>query len=168
MANEWGMLKAMDTVCGQEGICKFTVKNRDGSSKIYDGFFVRNIDASIDMSSEDFYALGRRGAQHKPTGWSGSGSMTIYYTTSIFTELAIKYVKEGIPLYFDILIQNDDPASSIGTQTVILKDCLMGNVNLAKLDVDTTILDSTVDFVFDGIELVDSFEEPDTYNFINR
>ena len=120
------------------------------------------------MQSEEFYALGKRGAQHKPAGWSGSGNMTIYYTTSVFREMVVDYIKNGTPLYFDILIENEDPASSIGNQTIIFKDCLLSNISLAKLDVDTTILDENVDFSFDDVELVSSFDEPQRLNYITR
>ena len=38
--------------------------------------------------------LGKRGVQHKGTGWSGAGSMTIYYVTSIFRKMATEICKD--------------------------------------------------------------------------
>ena len=53
---------------------------------------------------------------------------------------------------------NDDESSSFGRQTVVLKNCNLNSVVLAKLDVNAENLDETVEFTFDGAELLDRFE----------
>ena len=86
--------------------------------------------------------------------------MTIYYITSIFRRLAKEYAKTGKDTYFDITIENDDPTSSVGKQTVVLYKCNLDSTILAKLDVDNTELDEDIDFTFEDFDILDSFGNP--------
>lgn len=153
-------LKAGDTVSGQEAVAKMTVKNADGTSSIEDMFFAKNLEANCEINKTTLKTLGKRGEQHKPNGWTGSGSMSIYYVTSLFRRMAIQYIKTGVPVYFDIMVTNNDPASSVGKQTTVLKNCTMDSVVLAKFDVESDVLDEDIDFTFDDAEILDSFTAP--------
>lgn len=153
-------LKAGDTISGQEAVAKMTIKNADGTSTIEDMFFGKNLEATCEIEKTDVKTLGKRGAQHKPSGWSGSGRMTVYYVTSLFRKMALRYIKTGIPVYFDIMVTNNDPASSVGPQTVVLKNCSLDSVILTKFDVDSEVLDEDVDFTFDDVDMLDSFVTP--------
>ena len=84
--------------------------------------------------------------------------MPIYYVTSLFRELMLRYIRTGKDTYFDLVVVNDDESSSFGRQTVVLKNCNLNSVVLAKLDVNAENLDETVEFTFDGAELLDRFE----------
>jgi hypothetical protein len=153
-------LKAGDTISGQEAVAKMTIKNADGTSTIEDMFFGKNLEATCEIEKTDVKTLGKRGTQHKPSGWSGSGRMTVYYVTSLFRKMALRYIKTGIPVYFDIMVTNNDPASSVGPQTVVLKNCSLDSVILTKFDVDSEVLDEDVDFTFDDVDMLDSFVTP--------
>ena len=153
-------LKAGDTISGQEAVAKMTIKNADGTSTIEDMFFGKNLEATCEIEKTDVKTLGKRGAQHKPSGWSGSGRMTVYYVTSLFRKMALQYIKTGIPVYFDIMVTNNDPASSVGPQTVVLKNCSLDSVILTKFDVDSEVMDEDVDFTFDDVDMLDSFVTP--------
>lgn len=153
-------LKAGDTISGQEAVAKMTIKNADGTSSIEDMFFGKNLEATCDIEKTDVKTLGKRGAQHKPSGWSGSGSMTVYYVTSLFRKMALQYIKTGVPVYFDIMVTNNDPASSVGPQTTVLKNCSLDSVILAKFDVESEIMDEDLDFTFDDADMLDSFVAP--------
>lgn len=153
-------LKAGDTISGQEATAKMTIKNSDGTTTVENLFFAKNLEATCEINKTAVKTLGKRGEQHKPTGWTGSGSMTIYYATSLFRKMAIKYMKKGIPTYFDLTITNKDPGSSIGKQTTVLKNCLLDSIVLAKFDVDAEVLEEDVDFTFDGAELSKKFSKP--------
>ena len=83
--------------------------------------------------------------------------MSIYYVTSLFRELMLQYIRTGKDVYFDLVVVNDDGNSSFGRQTVALRNCNLNSVVLAKLDVNADNLDETVEFTFDGAELLDSF-----------
>lgn len=128
---------------------------------VEDLFMVKNLEATADMEKTDVYTLGKRGAQHKPNGWSGSGSMTVYYVTSLFRKMVIQYIKTGVPVYFDVTVTNEDPGSSVGLQTVVLKNCSLDSAIIAKLDVESEVLDEDVDFTFDDVDLLDSFAAPE-------
>ena len=153
-------LKAGDTISGQEAVAKMTIKNPDGTTSIEDMFFGKDLEATCEIEKTDVRTLGKRGAQHKPSGWTGSGSMTIYYVTSLFRKMALQYIKTGVPVYFDIMVTNNDPASSVGPQTIVLKNCSLDSVIFAKFDVDSEVMDETVDFTFDDADILDSFAAP--------
>ena len=155
-----GYLKAGDTISGQEAVAKMTIKNPDGTSTIEDMFFAKTLEGNCEINKTAVKTLGKRGEQHKPTGWTGSGSMTIYYVTSLFRTMAINYIKRGIPMYFDIMTTNNDPASSVGPQTTVLKNCSLDSVTLAKFDVDSEILEEDVEFTFDDADILDEFGAP--------
>lgn len=123
-------------------------------------FWGKNLEATAEIQKTDVYTLGKRGAQHKPNGWSGSGSLTIYYVTSLFRRMAIQYIKTGRPVYFDMTVTNEDPGSTIGPQTTVLKNCTLDSVILAKFDVESEVLDETVDFTFDDVDILDEFQTP--------
>ena len=129
--------------------------------RVEDLFMIKNLEATAEIEKTDVNTLGKRGAQHKPNGWSGSGSMTVYYVTSMFRKMAVHYIKTGKPVYFDITVMNDDPGSSIGLQTVVLKNCSIDSSIVAKLDVESEVLDEDLDFTFDDVDILDSFEAPE-------
>lgn len=153
-------LKAGDTISGQEAVATMLVHNADGSNTVENMFWGKNLEATAEIEKTDVYTLGKRGAQHKPNGWSGSGSLTIYYVTSLFRRMAIQYIKTGRPVYFDMTVTNEDPGSTIGPQTTILKNCTLDSVILAKFDVESEVLDETVDFTFDDVDILDEFQTP--------
>lgn len=153
-------LKAGDTISGQEAIAKMAVKNPDGSTSIEDMFFAKNLEGVCEINKTAVRTLGKRGEQHKPNGWTGSGSMTVYYVTSLFRKMVMQYIKTGIPVYFDMMVINNDPASSVGPQTTVLKNCSLDSVLLAKFDVDADVLEEDMDFTFDDADLIDEFSKP--------
>ena len=152
-------LKAGDVISGQEGWASMLVHEASGD-RVEDLFMIKNLDATVEIQKTDVYTLGKRGAQHKPNGWSGSGSMTVYYITSLFRKMVIQYIKTGRPVYFDITTTNNDPGSSVGLQTVVLKNCTIDSSIVAKLDVESEVLDEDLDFTFDDVDILESFESP--------
>ena len=148
-------LRAGDTISGQEG--KATA-NIDGN--VQDMFFVKSLEATFDKEKVEVKTLGKRGTQHKGVGWSGAGSMTLYYVTTLFRQMALKYAKTGKDTYFNITIVNDDPTSTIGKQTVVLYNCNIDSTILAKLNTDSDTLDEDIDFTFDDFDILDSLGNP--------
>lgn len=148
-------LKAGDIISGQEGKATMKVEGN-----IENMFFVKQLEATFEKQKSEVRTLGHRGTQHKTTGWTGSGSMTIYYVSTLFRKLAQKYAREGKDVYFDITIENDDPTSTIGRQTVVLYGCNLDSTTIAKLDVDNTELDEDLDFTFEDFEILDEFQKP--------
>lgn len=153
-------LKAGDTISGQEAVATMLVHNADGTTTVEQMFWAKNLEATATIEKTQVRTLGKRGAQNKPNGWSGSGSMTIYYITSLFRRMALQYIKTGKPVYFDITVTNDDPGSTVGSQTTVLKSCTLDEVILAKFDVESDVLDESVSFTFDDVDLLDEFQNP--------
>lgn len=158
--NEMGYLYAGDVISGQQATGMITVHNADGSTTVEDIFWARNIIATMTINKTPLRVVNYRGEQHKPNGWTGEGSMNIYYVTSIFRRMAVQYAKSGVLPYFDMVVTNFDPSSSVGAQTTMLKRCLIDDVLLVKLDIETDTLDEDVGFSFDDFEILEEFVAP--------
>ena len=148
-------LKAGDTISGQEGRAYATI-----NGQVEEMFYIRTLEATIEKQKTEVRTLGRRGVQHKASGWSGTGSMTIYYVTTLFRQLMLDYIRNGRDVYFDLTIVNEDPTSSIGRQTVVLKGVNLDSVMAARLDTETEVLDEEISFTFDDVDIMDSFTNP--------
>ncbi|MDT0121335.1 phage tail tube protein [Paenibacillus sp. RRE4] len=148
-------LKASDTISGQEGRAYATINGQTEEM-----FYVKTLEATVEKQKAEVKTLGRRGVQHKATGWSGSGSMTIFYTTSRFRALMLQYMQNGVDTYFDIQVTNEDPSSTIGKQTVTLKGVNLDSVIMASLDTEAEALEEEVSFTFEDVEMSASFNLP--------
>ncbi|MBW4083868.1 phage tail tube protein [Paenibacillus sp. S150] len=148
-------LKASDTLSGQEGRAYATI---GGNTE--EMFYVKTLEATVEKQKAEVKTLGRRGVQHKATGWSGSGTMTIFYMTSRFRQLMLEYMKTGIDQYFDIVVTNEDPSSTVGAQRIMLKDVNLDSVIMASLDTESDALEEEVSFTFEDVELEQSFNAP--------
>lgn len=148
-------MQAGDAISGQEGTAFATI---DGEN--HEMFYVKSIRATAQKQKADFKALGRRGTQKKTTGWSGTGTMTIYYVTSKFRQMMYDYIKDGKDTYFDIMITNDDPNSTVGKQVTTLTGVNLDEVVMAALDVEADVLDEDVPFTWDGVQMSDKFVDP--------
>ena len=148
-------LKASDIPAGSEATAYIEM-----NGKIEEFFYAKSIEATSEFNKAEVKVMGRRGVQNKPTGWTGTGSMTIYYITSIFRQMALKYAKEGILPAFKLVVTNEDKSTSIGKQTVVLYDCVLDSVNLIKFDVESDALDEDLDFTFSDFDILDSFGNP--------
>ncbi|AVV56416.1 phage portal protein [Paenibacillus glucanolyticus] len=148
-------LKAQDTISGQEGRAYATI-----NSRVHEMFYIKTLEASVEKNKAEVRTLGRRGVQHKATGWVGSGTMTIYYVTSLFRQLMYDYIKTGKDVFFDVTVTNEDPSSSIGAQTVTIKGVNLDSVIMASLDTESEALEEEVSFTFDDVDLGQSFQEP--------
>lgn len=146
-------LRATDTISGQEGRAYAKIDQEN-----VELFYIKSLEATIEKEKAEVKTLGRRATQHKAAGWSGSGTMTIYYVTSLFRELMMKYVRDGVDTYFDIRVTNEDPASGIGKQSVVLKRVNLNGVVMASLDTESDVLEEEVEFTFEDVELEHSFQ----------
>ena len=97
-------------------------------------------------------------AEMEKTGWEGSGSAKMHYNTSLFRELLLKYQNTGEDIYFDMQLVNEDPTSTVGRQTVILKGCNIDGGTLASIDADAEYLEDEFDFTFESFEIPEKFK----------
>lgn len=151
MANNT-IMNAKDTVSASLAECFATI---DG--KRYNLMQAINLEAKFEKNKSEVPILGKTGKGNKSTGWKGTGSATFHYNTSLFRELLYKFKETGEDTYFDIQVTNEDPTSSVGRQTVILKDCNIDGGVLAKFDADAEYLDEDMDFTFEDFEMPEKF-----------
>lgn len=147
-----GFLEAPDVISGKEARAYAVI---DGN--VEELFYAKSIEAKMEKNKKEIKVLGRRATQHKTTGWNGTGTMTIYYVTSIFRRKILEYARTGKDFYFTLQVINEDPVSAAGKQTTILKECNIDSVILAKFDVDADELDEEVPFTFSDFDIPDQF-----------
>lgn len=146
-------LNAPDTISGKEGRAYAKV---DGNNE--ELFFAKTIECSVEKAKSEIKAIGKRMTGHKTTGGNGTGSMTLYYLTPLFRQMMKDWKESGRDVYFDMVIENDDQESAAGKQSVLLIDCNLDSVVLAKLDGDSDDpLDEDVDFTFEDFDILTPF-----------
>lgn len=150
-----GFFKAGDTISGKEARAYVTIDGRNEEL-----FYAKKIESKVEKQKTEVKTLGKRGTQNKATGWKGTGTLTVYYATSLFREIMLKYMKDGIDTYFDMAVTTEDPTSSIGRQTIVLKDCNLDEVSMAMFDIDSEVLEEDMAFTFEDVDLLDKFNKP--------
>ncbi|WP_018213746.1 phage tail tube protein [Desulfitobacterium hafniense] len=151
-------LRAEDAVSGKQAKAFATINGR-----VEELFYAKSIEATIEKNKADVPILGRTNVGKKAAGWTGSGTLTIYYITSLFRQLMIDYVKTGRDFYFDLQIVNEDPASGVGKQTIVLKGCNLDSVTAASFDITSDDpLEEEMPFTFEDIDMLDQFSRPVT------
>lgn len=144
-----------DTINGAEGRAYATI---DGNVELM--FYLKKLEAKIEKKKTEGKTLGNRATQHKANGWNGTGSMTIYYITSVFRKMLLEYIRTGKDTYFDIQVVNEDPTSNVGKQTTVIKKVNIDASVLAKLDVDSEAMEEEVAFTFEDFDILDEFGKP--------
>jgi hypothetical protein len=146
-------MKAKDAISAQLAECFVTIEGNR-----YNFMQAINLEAKMDKNKTEVPILGKTAKGNKASGWSGTGSATFHYNTSIFRKLLYKYKETGEDVYFDIQITNEDKTSTVGRQTIILKDCNIDGGILAKFDADGDYLDEDMDFTFEDWEMPEEFD----------
>ena len=146
------IMNAKDVVAAPLAECFITLKGVR-----YNFMQAKNVEAKMDKTKTEVAILGKTGKGHKATGWSGSGSATFYYNTSIFREVMKEFKENGEDVYFDMQITNYDPTSAVGRQTIILKGCNIDSLPIVKFDAEGEALEDEFDFTFEDWEMPEQF-----------
>lgn len=149
-------LRAKDIINSSEALAFITV---NGINKRL--FYVKKITSDLEYNKKEYKVMGKRGTQNKIIGSKISGTMTIYGITSEYKRMASDYEKYGVEPRFELTTVNEDPASSIGKETVVLHDCLPDKINLVNIDVDSEDKTEDIGFSADGFDLLDEFGVPE-------
>lgn len=148
-------LNAPDTISGREG--RAYAKINGNNEEL---FFAKSVEASVEKSKSEVKAIGKRMTGHKTTGANGTGSMTLYYLTPLLRQMLKEWKDTGVDVYFDLVVENDDPASSAGKQSILLMGCNLDSVVLTKLDGDSDDpLDEDADFTFENFDILEAFNK---------
>ncbi|MGE4215235.1 MAG: phage tail tube protein [Anaerotignaceae bacterium] len=150
MANATMLSK--DAISAKMAECFVTI---DGNR--YNFMSAINLEASMEKEKVEIPILGRMNKGHKAVSTNGTGNATFHYNTSIFRQLMKTFQDTGEDIYFDIQITNEDPTSAVGRQTVILRDCNIDSIIIAKFDSDGEYLDEDFDFTFESFEMPETF-----------
>ena len=120
---------------------------------------VKNIQAKVKKTRMTIPILGMTAKQQKSGGWEGTGTMTVYYVSSLFRRVMADYMKNGVDTYFELLLTNEDPTGDAGRQTVLLKDVNIEEMLIGKIDVEEAAMEEEMKFTFGGVELLDKFNQ---------
>ena len=148
------VMKGKDAISAALAECFVTIGTRR-----YNFMQAINLEAKFDKNKAKVPILGKPGKGNKSTGWSGTGSATFHYNTSIFRQMMLHYKDTGEDIYFEMQISNEDPTSSVGSQTIILVDCNIDGGVLAKFDADSEYLDEDMDFTFEDFKMPKAFKD---------
>lgn len=147
------IMHAKDTISGKQAQCFVTI---DGNR--YNFMQAKNLTADFKKKKTTVPILGKTGDGNKTVGWSGTGSASFYYNTSIFREILEKFKDTGEDIYFEIQVTNEDPTSASGRQTCVLVDVNIDGGTLTKFDVDSDSLEEDMDFTFEDFYFPDKFD----------
>lgn len=148
-------MKAPDTVSSPLAECFIIIENRR-----YNFMQAIDLEASIEKIKTEVPILGRLGKGNKSVGWKGTGKAKFHYNSSVLRKLLYKYKTDFIDTYFDIQITNEDKMSAVGRQTIILKDCNLNGITLAKFDASSDdCLTEEIEFTFEDWEMPEEFTE---------
>lgn len=147
-------MKASDTLFASLARCYVSI-----GDKRYNFMNMINMEATFKKRKVTVPILGKTGKGHRAAGWEGTGKGKMYYNSSVMRKMAEEYKNSGEDMYFDIQIVNEDKSTSVGKQEVILKDCNLDSMILAKFDADGELLDEDIEFTFDDFEIKSGFNE---------
>lgn len=145
-------MHARDAISGAQGRAYVTIEdNRYLFAQLI------NLEARMDKNKSEVPIMGKTGKGNKSTGWTGTGSATFHYNTSMFRKLMKRYKDTGEDIYFDIQLTNEDGSAKVGRQTTILIDCNMDGGIIAALDADAEYLEDSIDFTFEDWDMPEEF-----------
>jgi len=147
--------REQDAISGKFAKAYATINGR-----VIELFHAKTLEATIEKNKVDVPVLGKTNTPKRSAGWNGTGTMTVYYVSSTFRQLMRTYVKTGEDFWFDLMVTNEQPGSSAGKQTAILKDCNVDSVIAARFDATSDdMLEEEMPFTFDDYDLPDQFNE---------
>ncbi len=145
-------MKAFDTISGALATAYITI-----GEKRYNLMQLISFEAKMEVELTEVSILGKTGKGTKPAGWKGTWKATAHYNQSVLREMLFEYKKNGSLPIMDIQVCNEDPACSVGRQTIILKNCLTKGGVLTKFDSNTQTLTEDISGTFDDWEMPEKF-----------
>lgn len=154
-------LLAKDTVNGAQGTVHIT---KDG--KVYEIANVRNLTTQAEIQSTDMRVVGTTKIQDKPNGVKMTGTGNVYYCDEFWNDILLDYIKFGKIDYFDIQIENNDPAPTIGRRNMVYYNChLTGTIPMSILNSEEAMLHFDFNFAIGDVERLAGFTEAEAYGY---
>lgn len=152
-------LLARDTVNGAEGSIFVTLNGKNVQVAS-----MKNVRLDAELQSSDMRVIGTRTVQQKANGVKQTGSGNIYYGDDIFRDIMLQYITTGEMAPFDIQITNDDPTTTLGSQTMVAYGCyLTGTIPLAILNDEEAMLNYDFTFSYTSVSKIGSFNTPTNF-----
>lgn len=145
-------LNQNDPISGKEGVATAIIDGR-----VQELFYIKKVEGKFTKTKADVKAVGVRATMKKTTGWEGSGTLTLYYVTSMFRKLIVDYIKTGKDFDFTLNVTNEDPSSPAGKQTVALYGCNVDEATIALLDAESDALEEEIPFTWVDADLLNEF-----------
>ena len=149
---ETAIMNAMDAMAGSQASAYLTI---EGTRYCFMQMYA--FESSMEINIQEVPILGKTGKGNKPSGWTGTWKGTAHYNQSVLRKYFLEYKKTGRLPSFDIQVTNEDQSTSLGRQTIILKNCLAKGGILAKYDAGAEILDEEIEGTFDDWEMPETF-----------
>ena len=122
---------------------------------------MKNITTNAEIQGNDMRVIGTRKIQNKANGAKLTGTGNIYYGTNLFTDMVLQYINTGVMPLFDIQITNNDPTTSINSQTMAYYGChLTGTIPLSILNDEEAMLNYDFNFSYTDVARLKAFNEP--------
>ena len=147
-------MKAADVLFASAARCYIEIEG-----KRYNFMNMLNVEVTFKKNKVPVAILGKPVKGHKSAGCEITGKGTMRYNTSVMRRLAEKYKNTGEDEYFDMQIVNEDKSTSVGKQEVILRDCNLDSMIIAKFDADGELLDEDIEFTVDDFEIKTGFND---------
>lgn len=140
------------------------------SSKLAEIYYIENgkrvplmnaisLTATFKANKIDVPILGTTGVGHKIAGWSGTGTMQLYYASSKLRKDMATYATTGIMPSYDLYVKIEDPTTDLGVEACILKGVTFDEVCVAKFDANGDLLNEDLPFTFESFSLLSEFNE---------
>lgn len=118
-----------------------------------------DFEAKIEKNKEDVQVLGTHWKHHKVTSIEGTGTLEGYLISSMWLKYALPYINGGAELYFNITVDIEDKSSRTGKQTIQLTDVSLDDIPIADISADDSVLDWSSDLTFEGVQLINEFND---------
>lgn len=118
---------------------------------------LKTLEARLEPQIQEVPILGRVNVGYKPSGATGTGSLTAYFNTALLVRMAHQYQETGVLPTVDIQATIDDEATGLGRNTVILRGCYFESLLIVALDVEGDFLEQDMDFTFDRFDYPEQF-----------
>lgn len=147
-------MKGRDTLSAKLAECFVTWNGRR-----YNFGQMIDLEVEFEKNKVEVDILGKLGTSHKSIGWSGTFSGTMHYNQSVFRRMLLEFKNTGIDPYFEMQITNEDPQSTIGRQTIVVKDCNLDGGLLAAFDAAGDTLEESVEGTYEDFDMPEEFAE---------
>lgn len=119
------------------------------------------LEAKLSIDSTEIRVIGGRMKKHKAGMMNGTFSGTMHYNLPMVRTAFENYKKTGKLPRMKITVRNEDKASTVGKQRVVLKECLPTEGILALLDAESDSLTEDISGTFDDFEITNKFKTVD-------